>query len=132
MITNPSVEVVQSSVVEGWQTDQRAKANCFYSNIAQEGTKSLIISSTSFAKGRWFTKVNLKPWSRYRFTGWIRTETLVAHEGKGASFLINGFGVKPSAYTGNNDWTLIEYEFNIIHFPELPIYCNLNAPILVE
>lgn len=112
MITNPSVEVVQSSVVEGWQTDQRAKANCFYSNIAQEGTKSLIISSTSFAKGRWFTKVNLKPWSRYRFTGWIRTETLVAHEGKGASFLINGFGVKPSAYTGNNDWTLIEYEFN--------------------
>jgi len=112
VIRNHSAEKVQSSIVEGWQTDRRADADCFYSNIAREGTKSLVISSTAFASGSWYTMVNLKPWSKYRFTGWIRTESLATENGEGATYLINGFGIDPVLFSGNNDWTLVEYEFD--------------------
>ena len=110
-IINPSAERVVSSIVEGWQTDRWADATCFYSNQAQEGSKSLVISSESPASGRWFSRINVKPWTKYQFTGWIKTENLQSSEGKGAGFSISGFGIKQKSFIGDNEWTKVLYEF---------------------
>ena len=87
VIQNPSAEITDGSVVKGWTFDARARnAIHFYDNVAQEGTKSLFINADRFSTGRWTSKVLLKPWSKYRFTGWIKTENLVSQDGKGAGF----------------------------------------------
>ncbi len=112
VITNASVENVQSSTVIGWQTDRRATAICFYSNEAHDGTKSLIIKSDNYGTGRWFTKVNLKPWSEYRFTGWIKTEDLVSQNESGAGFAIRGFDIEPDVFKETMGWTKVQYEFS--------------------
>jgi alpha-N-arabinofuranosidase len=112
IIQNPSAEITDGSVVKGWTFDPRSRnATHFYDNVAQEGTKSLFIKADRFATGRWTSKVLLKPWSKYRFTGWIKTENLVSQEGKGAGFRMDGLNIETQGLTGTNDWTQVSYEF---------------------
>ena len=112
IIQNPSAEITDGSVVKGWTFDPRSRnATHFYDNVAQEGTKSLFIKADRFSTGRWTSKVLLKPWSKYRFTGWIKTENLVTQDGKGAGFRMDGLKVETQGLTGTNDWTQVSYEF---------------------
>jgi len=112
IIQNPSAEITEGSVVRGWNVDTRpGYAVHFFDNIAQSGNKSLFIQSDRFANGRWSTKVLLKPWSKYKFSGWIKTENLVSQTGKGAGFRMDGLSVDPEGFTGTNDWTQVSYEF---------------------
>ncbi len=112
-ILNPSAEIVQSSVVMGWTADNRGRdAILFYDQeAAHEGTKSLVIYSGREAYGNWSTKVNLKPWSKYRFTGWIKTEDIETTRGKGAGYRLDGISSEPTGLTGTNDWTMVTYDF---------------------
>jgi alpha-N-arabinofuranosidase len=113
VIQNPSAEITDGSVVKGWTSDPRARyAVQFYDNVARDGNKSLFIQADRFANGRWSCKVLLKPWSRYRFTGWIKTENIVAEKGKGAGFRMDGLSTEPTGFTGTNDWTMVKYEFD--------------------
>jgi alpha-L-arabinofuranosidase len=112
IIQNPSAELVAGSNVKGWRFDTNAKNVVhFYDNIAQQGSKSLFINADRLASGMWTTNVLLKPWSRYRFRGWIKTENLVSGSGKGAGFSIEGFNIEPLGFSGTNDWTQVDYEF---------------------
>jgi hypothetical protein len=112
IIQNPSAEITDGSVVKGWTSDQRARfAVHFYDNVAQSGTKSLFIQADRFTNGRWSSKVLLKPWSKYRFSGWIKTENIISETGKGAGFRMDGLEVEPEGFTGTNDWTKVNYEF---------------------
>jgi alpha-N-arabinofuranosidase len=113
-IVNPSAEDVESSVVKGWTADNRNRdAILFYdTETAHHGTKSLMIRSGREAYGRWSTKVNLKPWSKYRFTGWIKTENIETTRGSGAGFRLDGLNVEPEGFTGTNGWTEVIYEFD--------------------
>ena len=111
-IENPSAEITEGSIVKGWNFDETAGNPVhFYDNVAQQGTKSLFINADRFSTGRWSTKVLLKPWSKYRFTGWIKTENLVSEYGKGAGFKIDGFNVETKGFVATNDWTFVKYEF---------------------
>jgi alpha-L-arabinofuranosidase len=113
VINNPSAEIVESSEVTGWHTDPWMKgATHFYDNIAHEGTKSLFIDAHGFADGLWQTKVLLKPWSKYLFTGWIRTRGIVPENGRGSGFVLSGLNVEPRGFTGDNEWTRVAYEFS--------------------
>jgi alpha-N-arabinofuranosidase len=113
VIENPSAEITDGSEVKGWSSDSRARSTIhFYDNVAQSGTKSLFIESGRFTNGRWSSKVLLEPWSRYRFTGWIKTENIVSEGGKGAGFRMDGLNVEPAGLTGTNDWTKVSYEFD--------------------
>lgn len=112
VMINPSAEMVESSVLIGWNSDRRPdNAIHFYDFIAHDGTKSLTIHSDAMAQGRWFTKVLLKPWSKYSFSGWIRTDDLQSGRGEGAGFRLDGFNVEYKGFTGTNDWTEVIYEF---------------------
>jgi len=128
MIKNPSAEIVESSEVEGWQTDPWLKgATHFYDNIAHSGTKSLYIDAPGFADGVWHTKVLLKPWSKYLFTGWIRTQGIVPENGRGAGFVLAGMDVEPKGFAGNNEWTRVAYEFSTGGNDCTVLQCMLNV-----
>ena len=126
-IQNPSAELTDGSVVKGWTFDTRARNSIhFYDNVAQHGTKSLFISADRFASGRWTSKVLLKPWSQYRFSGWIKTENLVSASGKGAGFRMDGLDAELTGFTGTNDWTKVTYEFETDNNDCVTISCVLD------
>lgn len=105
LVTNPSAEITDGSVVNGWTADMRARNTIhFYDNVAHSGAKSLFIKADRSANGRWSTKVVLKPWSKYRFTGWIKTENVVSENGKGAGFRLDGIVADTVGFTGTNEW----------------------------
>jgi len=127
IIKNPSAEITEGSVVKGWSFDASASGVIhFYDNVARHGTKSLFINADRFAIGQWTSKVILKPWSKYRFTGWIKTENLVSQTGKGAGFRMDGLNVEPKGFTGTNDWTLVNYEFETGNNDCVTISCLLD------
>ncbi len=111
-LRNGSAEELVSSEVLYWTPDDnRSGSMHFYDFIAKEGNKSLTIHSDTPARGRWSNRVNLKPWSEYRFTGWIKTENLIPENEKGASIRVDDMGIEAENFTGTNDWTLIAYVF---------------------
>ncbi len=129
IIRNPSAELTEGSVVKDWTPDARSRnAVHFYDNIAHEGTKSLFINSDRFSSGRWSTKVLLKPWSRYRFTGRVRTENLVSQSRKGAGFRLDGIDTENDTIgiAGTNNWTGISYVFDSGNDDCVTISCLLD------
>ncbi len=111
-LRNGSAEDVVSSEVLFWTPEsRRGGAVIFYDFDAKEGNKSLTIYSDNPSYGRWFNKVNLKPWSKYRFTGWVKTDNLVPGGKKGAGIRIDGMPVETTGFNGTHDWTQVEYVF---------------------
>ncbi len=111
-LRNGSAEDVMSSEVLFWTPESRRDAAIlFYDFEAKEGNKSLIIHSDRPSYGRWYNKVNLKPWSKYRFTGWVKTDNIVPGGRKGAGIRIDGMTVESTGFNGTNDWTKVEYVF---------------------
>ena len=86
-IKNGSAEEVVSSEVLYWQAPPASKEVLhFYDATAHDGTRSLCISADGLANGYWNNRVNLKPWSKYRFKGWIKCENVVVEPQGGAGF----------------------------------------------
>lgn len=132
-ISNPSFEKVISSHVENWvSAGGNNAATHFYSNEAIEGTKSLTIHSTSPSHGSWYTKVNLKPWSTYQFTAWIKTDNLVLEKGEGAGFNLVAFEREfiminePQYFSGTKAWRKIEIEFETGNQDCMVLECLFN------
>jgi len=112
-IRNASAEEVVSGDVLYWTT-KPSDTVCFYDSQSHEGTKSLCISSSEYATGSWSNKVNVLPWSKYHFKGWVRTEGIRSMKGtSGASFSFRGMleREKEIYVSGTRDWTLVEYDF---------------------
>ncbi|MBN2698427.1 MAG: hypothetical protein JXR52_06340 [Bacteroidales bacterium] len=112
IIPNGSAEKVVSSTVENWTpAEGRNTALHFYSSEAHDGNKSLHIYSSQPAYGVWRTRVAVKPWSVYKFTGWMKTEGLVNQEGEGAGFYLVNLSESFNGMSGTNDWTEVTMEF---------------------
>ncbi len=90
-IKNGSAEEVVSSEVLYWQAPPASKEVLhFYDATAHDGTRSLCISADGLANGYWNNRVNLKPWSKYRFKGWIKCENVVAEPQGGSRIPLAG------------------------------------------
>ncbi len=126
-IPNSSAEIVQSSEVPGWtpNRDQQAAIH-FYSSESVDGTKSLIIQSDKPAYGVWSTKVNVKPWSKYKFTGWIKTEDIQNHEGEGAGFSLGAMNADYRGCTGTHDWVEVSTVFETGDYDSFVLECLFN------
>ncbi len=112
LIPNPSAEELSGSSVSGWNSETRGGGMiAFYDYEAHEGKRSFMLQSSQPAGGRWMTRVLLKPWSEYRFTGWVKTEDVQPGNGRGAGFRFDAFDVEYEGLTGTNDWTRIEFRF---------------------
>lgn len=112
IIQNPSAEDGSGSTVTGWNAETRGGALiAFYDYEAHQGKRSLMLQSNRPAGGRWMTKVLLKPYSEYKFTGWVKTEGVQSRSGKGAGFRFDGVEAEFTGLTGTNDWTKVELVF---------------------
>lgn len=127
-LPNASAEEVDSVGVTAWKTDawlKKAKHSC--EAVAHEGEKSLCIMADSFAYGKWANKINLKPWSKYRFNGWVKSEEVVAEDKGGAGFRLGGVNADLKPLSGTNDWTLVTAEFETGANDCAEVWCLLGT-----
>jgi alpha-N-arabinofuranosidase len=84
-----------------------------YSDVARTGARSVRITSEDGADLSWGAVVPVRPYSRYRLTGWIRTDDVTATTGEGALFNLHGVdGARSEPLTGTHDWTAVSFEFD--------------------
>ncbi len=128
IIPNPSAEEINLAIVKDWTTESWTRdVTAIYDYISHSGKRSLMLYSDKQADGRWFTKVQLKPWSRYHFSGWVKTENVIAAEGKGAGFRFDAFSIDYPGLTGTNGWTKIEFDFETGNDDSSVLSCLLNV-----
>jgi len=109
-VVNPSFEAAEDNVPQGWTPITWSPKADFAvdPSIAHSGRMSVRISSTEGADASWVTVVPVKPFSRYRLSGWIKTQNLEPGTGKGALFSFQGTDFRTKAVTGTQDWTRLE------------------------
>ncbi len=123
-VRNPSFEESRGPRPVGWRRQRWGGAAEFdYADIGKTGKKSALISSEEGADAGWSAQVTIRPYSRYKLTGWIKTENLKATTGRGAQFSIQGTENRSKAITGDNDWTEINLEFESDSMDVVQINC---------
>ncbi len=114
VVPNGSFEKSSGGEPAGWKPQSYSgRAAYDYVEGGRTGRRCVMISSTAGADAGWLGTVFVKPDTRYRLSGWIRTEDLDAGSGKGA--LLNLHNIQPMqtpAVKGTKDWTKVEVEFN--------------------
>ncbi len=76
------------------------------------GGRSVSISSAKGADASWVATVPIRPYSRYRLSGFIKTENVVAGSGRGAQININGReDWRTAPLAGTLDWSRVDVEF---------------------
>ena len=89
----------------------------------RNGTPCLMIRSTDRADAGAAATITVKPNTRYRVGGWVKTENLENKGGRGALFNVHGFDVATPAISGTKDWTDVSAEFKTGNDKEILINC---------
>ncbi|MDI6697349.1 MAG: alpha-L-arabinofuranosidase C-terminal domain-containing protein [Candidatus Saccharicenans sp.] len=110
VIQNPSFEKLADGRPENWRPiTYGGKADLQTSPLARTGSHSVQIASEKGADASWSTVVRVKPFSKYRLTGWVKTEDIQSLGGKGVLFNVHGMEkYQTGALAGTNDWTRLE------------------------
>ncbi len=115
-VANGSFEEMDGEKPKGWTSRnwQRGSDAVFAVEPAgHAGSRSVMISSEKGADASWVATVPIRPYSRYRLSGWIKTENLVPGTSRGAQINIDGEGDwRTPPVTGTQDWTRVEVEFD--------------------
>ena len=115
LISNGGFEDMAGEVPRGWRIDcwQEKEAVCSYTADGRNyhaGKYSAKIEHKGLADSRWVQEVPLKPNTRYKLMGWIKTDR-VADKGAGASLQIQDTPIRTEVISGTRDWTYVEVEF---------------------
>ena len=125
IIANPSFEQVAGNDPVGWERRTYGGRAEFRSVAGgRTGKRCAMISSESGADAGWLTSVNVRPFTRYRLSAWIKTENVAAGSGRGA--LLNLHNLQPTqtpAVTGTKDWTRVQVEFETRSQAAIEINC---------
>lgn len=68
-------------------------------------------------------EIEVKPRTRYRLSGWIKTEGLQPKGGMGALFNIHGMEPKTQSISGTRDWTQLQVDFDSGNDQTILIHC---------
>ena len=125
LIANPSFEQADGKNPAAWRAQSWGGRGGFtYAQIGRTGNRSVMISSTAGADVGWSQVVNVRPFSRYNLTGWIKTENLRADSAKGALFnLHNMQPAQSKAVKGTSDWTKVEMDFQTDTHATVQVNC---------
>ena len=88
----------------------------------RNGGSALRITATARADVGAGADIRVKPHTRYRFGGWIRTEDLENRGGRGAMLNIHG-GDATKGLNGTTDWTELSIEFDSGKRTEVLLHC---------
>ena len=126
-ISNGSFEEMDGRNPKGWtpRSWQRDGDAAFaVEPTGHAGGRSVAISSEKGADASWVATVPVRPYSRYRLSGWIKTENLVPGTGRGAQINVDGEEAwRTAAVTGTQDWTRAEIEFDAGANDALEVTC---------
>jgi alpha-L-arabinofuranosidase len=129
VIANGSFEDLDlnSKLPRGWRPSQRGAAFSVDS-VAHTGRASARIASTEGADAWWGTIVPVKPYAKYRLSGWIRTDNVQKGTGRGALLNLHGIGgMETQAVTGTQDWTKVELVFDAGARDAVQLNCLLGG-----
>ena len=121
---NGSFEVPEGRP-EGWEKRTWGGAGTFaYDQHGRNGSRCVSIASETGGDLSWFTRVPVKAYSRYRLSGYVKTENVTTAGGKGALInLHDGPAGASKALTGTNDWTPVSFEFETGRYESVMINC---------
>jgi len=126
-VANGSFEEMQGESPKGWTSRSwqgRSDASFAVEPVGRTGARSVAISSGKGADASWVATVPIRPYSRYRLGGWIKTENLLAGSGRGAQINVEGRDEwRTPALTGTRDWTRVEVEFDAGANDALTVTC---------
>jgi alpha-N-arabinofuranosidase len=125
-VANGSFEEMEGDNPKGWRPRswQRGGASFAVEPSGRTGARSVAISSEKGADASWLAAVPVRPYSRYKLSGWVKTESLVRGGGRGAQINIHGEGEwRTAAIEGTQDWTRVEVEFDAGANDALEVSC---------
>jgi alpha-N-arabinofuranosidase len=114
-VANGSFEELDGQNPKGWAPRrwQRSEATLAVDVSGHSGGHSVTISSEKGADASWVATVPIRPYSRYRLSGWIKTENIVGGSGRGAQININGRDDwRTAPLAGTLDWSQVDVEFD--------------------
>jgi hypothetical protein len=126
-VANGSFEEMDGDNPKGWspRSWQRGGGAAFVVEPSgRSGGRSVMISSDKGADASWLATVPVKPYSRYKLSGWIKTQDLVPGTSRGALINIHGEeGWRTAPVAGTQDWTKVEVEFDAGPNDALEVTC---------
>ncbi|RXG32645.1 alpha-L-arabinofuranosidase C-terminal domain-containing protein [Leeuwenhoekiella marinoflava] len=130
-LLSPQVDV--SFKEAGWETEYWSnQENYSDTTFSDSESQVLAIYHDTLQVGRIFKKVEVKPYSHYKVTGFIKTENVSADKSDaGAGFDLDNFKIKnDTVFTGKTDWTPVTMEFDSEGDDSFIISCFLgkNGP----
>jgi predicted GH43/DUF377 family glycosyl hydrolase len=125
LIANPSFEEANGKNPAGWRTQGWGGRGDFtYAEIGRTGDRSVMISSDAGADIGWSQSVSVRPFCRYKLTGWIKTEDVGTPSGRGALLNLHNIqSVRSAAVTGTSDWTKVEMDFQTDTHSSVQVNC---------
>ncbi|MDD4789806.1 MAG: hypothetical protein PHO07_21775, partial [Pirellulales bacterium] len=125
LLANGSFEQAAGDEPTAWKTHTWQGSGLFeHAAAGRTGQRSVMISSQSGGDLSWLIRVAVEPFSRYRLSGWIKTENLQLRGGQGALLNIHNMQqVRTRAIEGTRDWTRVEVEFETEIADTLQINC---------
>ncbi len=113
---------------EGWalKTYGSAHPEAISMNVSpagRNGTPCLMITSPEVADAGAAAVVTVKPNTRYRLGGWVKTDGFRNRGGRGAMFNVHGMDVATEGVAGTKDWTEISTEFTNENETEILVHC---------
>jgi len=113
-IVNPSFEEMDGKLPKGWRTINWQARAVFAvdDSLAHTGKRSVKISSADGADASFQAVVSVKPYSKYKLSGWIKTQDLKPGTSKGALINLHAMDIMTKAVSGTLDWTRVEVEFD--------------------
>ncbi len=126
-VVNGSFEEMDGGNPKGWlpRSWQRGGGAEFsVEPSGRSGGRSVMISSDKGGDASWLAIVPVKPYSRYKLSGWIKTQDLVPGTSRGALINIHGEEEwRTASITGTQDWTKVEAEFDAGPNDALEVSC---------
>ncbi|MFC1543729.1 alpha-L-arabinofuranosidase C-terminal domain-containing protein [Gemmatimonadota bacterium] len=131
-IPNPSFEIADARRPQQRPADWRPtrlggrgeRGEYGYAEEGRGDGRCVTISSTDGAQLAWSAVATVRPFSRYRLSGWIRTEGLQTTDGEGALLSVPDMeDARSSALTGTSDWTRVSLEFDSGNSDMIQISC---------
>ncbi len=128
-LLNGSFEEVAGVAPVGWKATVWLKdAELTVDSGGHTGTHSARIASTTGADAAWTAVVLVRPYARYRLSGWIKTEGVDAGTGAGARLGLRASEpLWTAALTGTRDWSPVTVEFNTDGNDAVQVDCRLGG-----
>jgi len=128
-VSNASFEQTNGDRPRRWRPQRwGGEGRSQLADAGRTGQRSALLESNAGGDISWSANVAVDPFSRYRLSGWIKTEAVTTTGARGA--LLNVHGIQPAAtlaLTGTQDWTQVQVEFDIEDQDTVQINCLLGG-----